>query len=77
VPIPRRPFGFETPTQVLEGTGGSRCEPKYSHNSHLKGSLNFATVRCKGSTLMNPHAGIEIRRLSCSGFLLRCSDNNG
>jgi hypothetical protein len=51
VPIPRRPFGFETPTQVLEGTGGSRCEPKYSHNSHLKESLNFATVRCKGSTL--------------------------
>jgi hypothetical protein len=41
VSIPRRPFGFETPTQVLEGTGGSRCEAKYSHNSHLKGSLNF------------------------------------
>jgi hypothetical protein len=49
VSIPRRPFGLETPTQVLEGTGGSRCETKYSHNSHLKGSLNFATVSCKGS----------------------------
>jgi hypothetical protein len=41
VSIPRRPFGFETPTQVLQGTGGSRCEPKYSHNSHLKGSPKF------------------------------------
>jgi hypothetical protein len=25
----------------LQGTGGSRCEPKYSHNSDLKGSLKF------------------------------------
>jgi hypothetical protein len=42
VSIPRRPFGFETPTRGWEGTGGSRFEPKYSHNSHLKESLNFA-----------------------------------